>query len=82
MKGRVLGPAPGCVGYGLVPALSLSCRREPVRMPCEAVVSFVAGVLVDVVGALVHRHLHRPRLGKRRRILDRDAIDQGVGVGA
>src|ERR1700722_1725738 len=44
----------------------------------QTVVAFVAGVLKDGAGGLAHESLARPRLGPSARIVDGEAIDDGV----
>lgn len=48
----------------------------------QAVIAFVARVLVQDVVDPRHRHLGGPRLRKRRRIVDRERIQQCVGIEA
>src|SRR5438128_471620 len=58
-------------------ALAGAISAEQVR---QRVVAFVARVLVDGAGRPRHGQLTSPRLRERRRVVDLEPIEQGIGI--
>src|SRR6478672_9010510 len=66
----------------IVPARSLlplfeTCATQDAQ---QGFVALVTGVLENRLTGGLHRQLHAPRTGKRRRIVDRELVEQRIDV--